>query len=102
MISSSLTIPLKFTLSEISTSKNLPDFVPSGISNVIFVSRLRSVSVVSILSVFAVGLTILVFSPFLAPPIVISTFVMASSSVSSVLRLLDLLLWIFLIPLHQH
>ena len=34
----------------------------------------------------AVGFTISVFSPFLAPPIVISTFVMASSSVSPAWR----------------
>ena len=39
-----------------------------------------------VLSGRAVGLTISVFSPFLAPPIVISTFVMASSSVSPAWR----------------
>ena len=71
---SSLTIPLKFTLSEIVISKLSPACVPSGISKSILVFRLRSVVSLSVLSSLAVGFTIVVFSPFSAPPIVISTF----------------------------
>ena len=80
--SSDFKTPWRFTLSETTKSKVLPAFVPSGISKSTCASRLISVFPPFVLSGKAVGFTISVFSPFLAPPIVISTLVIASSSVS--------------------